>query len=201
MIVMYLDNARSLNPKKSCTSALRLAGYRASVVEHGLQWGGPENSVFFKDLKLMPGCGANGERIDCRNGNLLSVAMNLREQVANEIQRRNIQPAVRLPRAWAAFRAGAARRVPGEGPEFEQACCKAGSGEYELIHQTMRRFEGLRLIPVDWVGAELRNAMTVFVESASFPRLQVVRIEDPQTDLMGYEGANSFDFYHSRYRH
>lgn len=114
ILVMYLDGARSDDRLTSHSTALRLARYRASVVPHGLQWGGRENSELFKDLKLMPGCGVSGERIDCRNGNLLSAAMNLRELVLHVIQRQEARPAVRLPRAWAAFRTSASRQVSGE---------------------------------------------------------------------------------------
>lgn len=200
ILVMYLENARPDDRDAFCVSALRLSGYRASVVPHGVQWGGQDNSEIFKNLKLMPGCGARRERIDCRRGNLLRVSMDFRSHIVNAIRRRNTQLAVQLPRAWAAFRAADARRILGEGPEFEQACREAELGGRAMIDQTMRRFEGLRLAPLDWVGSELRNATTVFVETASSPTLQVVRIDDPQTELVGYVGANSFDFYHSRFR-
>ena len=198
--VMYLDEPNHNLAERCGPAAVRVSAYRCSIVPHGIQWGGPDQCEHFKDLKLMPGCGARGERIDCRKGSLLRSALDFLDRIGSEIRRRNIRDRICLPRAWGAYRASHVGRLAGEGPEFEEACEVTGLRGRELIRQTMRRFEGLYLVPADWVGTDLGNATTVFAEMAGFPRFQVVRIEDPRTDLLGYEGASHFDLYHSRFR-
>ena len=47
---------------------------------------------------------------------------------------------------------------------------------------------------------ELAAATTVFAELTGFRQPRVFRIDRFPDDLIGYQGAAAFDFYHSRYR-
>src|SRR5688572_17019061 len=60
-----------------CRTAIRVAGYRATLGSHSVQWGGCENHRLLKDLALLPKPLAKGLRIDSRNTTLLQLALRL----------------------------------------------------------------------------------------------------------------------------
>src|SRR5262245_45057805 len=49
-VLLYEDDFRSKTIVPPTRVPLRLAAYSARRVPHGIQWGGVENSMFFKDL-------------------------------------------------------------------------------------------------------------------------------------------------------
>lgn len=200
VLAMYADHS-VVDDSPSDYSALRVGGYRASRVPHGVQWGGVANAVLFKDFRLMPGCGARQQRLDCRKLDLLRRAITLSDLLVFGIQQpRLVRRNIELPMLWAAFRAGVAKKLVGSGPEFEQACNKVSANPQEVLHGACRRFDGLHLYPHDWFDSELEEATTVFAEIAGFPITQVFRCKTPSRDLTGYNGASEFDFYHSGFR-
>ena len=84
---------------------------------------GVANSRFFKDLMLTPRFGARGQRIDPSKVELLSLAMKLDHRLRRAARHPAAPwPSLRLPRVWAGFRQHDARKLHGEGPEFEEGC-------------------------------------------------------------------------------
>ena len=77
IVLLYEDEFRSVDGSQSQRVPLRLAGYRASCVLHGVQLGGAANSALFKDLMLGPQYAARGQRIDRSKVELLSLALKL----------------------------------------------------------------------------------------------------------------------------
>ena len=57
-----------LVPSRHGGHSLCAAGFSAGRAPWGVQWGGPAQSTFFKDLLLQPMPGARGLRLDTANG-------------------------------------------------------------------------------------------------------------------------------------
>jgi hypothetical protein len=180
---------------------LRLVSYRASRVPHGVQWGGEANSQLFKDLTLTPQFGARGQRIDRRKLELLWLARNLNCRL-NRAARHPAAPwpSLRLPPTWAGFRHDEARKLVGDGPEFEELRRHRGLSATALFQGAARHAFGLVLYPLDWVTNQLKHAMAIFAELRPSLRRQTCRIEGLPDGLIGYQGASAFDFYSSPYR-
>jgi hypothetical protein len=53
---------------------------------------------------------------------------------------------------------------------------------------------------MDWVSDQLGHARAVFAELTPSLQLQTCRIGRLPDGLIGYQGASTFDFYHSRHR-
>jgi len=90
--------------------AVRLCGYRACRLDHGVLWGGAANSRTHKNLAIRPRHGATGVRIDARQVELLELGLRLDHRIDQAVR---YQPSARnrqfrLPRRWAGYRAQAA---------------------------------------------------------------------------------------------
>jgi hypothetical protein len=180
---------------------LRLVGYRASRVPHGVQWGGEDNSQLFKDLTLAPQFGARGQRIDRRKLELLSLARKLNCRL-NRAARHPAAPwsGLRLPPMWAGFRQNEAGNLVGNGPEFEELRRHHGVSATALFQGATRHVFGLILYPLDWVSGQLKHVTGIFAELRPSLQRQTCRMVRLPVGLIGYQGASAFDFYSSRHR-
>ncbi|QDU26256.1 hypothetical protein ETAA8_13320 [Anatilimnocola aggregata] len=182
--------------------ALRVAGYGARQVPHGVQWGGPDNSKFYKDLRLEPEAGGWGLRIDTFNCDVLHIAMQL-QATLHRVDRftprsATLQP--QLPRLWAGFPAQEAESMRASGPEFAGLCDKFSILPDAMLEKFRREHQGLVCFPMDWVSSDLHRSLAVFADMSETPRTQVFRLTDYPEGLQGFQGAAAFDFYHSSQR-
>src|SRR5690348_2055556 len=76
LLVVLYDEQR-----ESRRLALRLCGYSAKIVPHGVQWGGPSQRRFCRDLALVPFAGAKRSRIDLSSGSLLDLAFQMEARI------------------------------------------------------------------------------------------------------------------------
>lgn len=157
--------------------------------------------MLFKDLTLYPRYDARGQRLGLENGNTLRWALELDRSLTWAARPPAVRSGpVRLPRLWAGYRTSCVPELYGGGPEFEFECSQYGLTEEMVFRKSERQFEDLTLYPLEWVSHQLDLAVTVFAEMRGFQRRQVFCIERFPHDLIGYQGASEFDFYHSRYR-
>ena len=127
VVVLYEDGSPYVDGSRGERTSLRFAGYRASRVSHGVRWGGPENSAFFKDLTLSPQRHGRGQRMDVRKVELLQLALELDLWLSLAARHPGLRrPALRLPRLWAGFRTRDVDGLCFDGPEFEGACVNQG---------------------------------------------------------------------------
>jgi hypothetical protein len=182
--------------------AVRVAGYRASRIDHGVQWGGPDHARIFKNLALAPRPGARGERFDLHDVELLEAALGLDRRVAQAarypatVRNRSL----RLPRLWAGFTLGLAGTLRGEGPELEALASRFGLPIENMFRKFHRPHEGLVLCPLAWVSDQLASATAVYAELAGLPRKQAFDLSEFPDGLVGFEDAMGFDFYESAFR-
>jgi hypothetical protein len=180
---------------------LRFATYNVCQVTDGLVWGGADNCQLFKDLRLTPRGHARGQRMDrCRSA-LLSTALRLESRLAR-LARYPAAPlkGLTLPRVWAGFRQRDTPTLMGDGPEFEQACEESSIEPSDLFHAASKPHFGLALYPLEWVAGRLDRAVGLFAELTPNVRNQTFRCAPMPDGLVGFQGANAFDFYSSRYR-
>jgi hypothetical protein len=191
LVVLYDE------PRESRRLALRLCGYGAKIVPHGVQWGGPSQRRFCRDLTLVPCPGAKRSRIDINNGGLLDLAFQLEVRIQRAVRHRRLGPrrTFRLPKLWAAFHPSVTGRLVGSGPEFTQILQRFGFESQALLEKFRRELFGLALYPLDWVSEHLRSATTVFAELNEFPQVQVFRFRSLPESLIGYQGACAYDFF------
>jgi hypothetical protein len=182
--------------------ALRLAGFTGARVPWGVQWGGVDHSLFFKDLFLRPEPRARGGRLDASRESLLALALRLDRQIERQARcpwtwrRRRLS----LPRLWAGFRASLAPQISGDGPELAEAVRRTGRNSHQLLAESKREHGGLALYPLDWVSHHWQRITAVFADLAAFPQGQVFPLWHWPEDLEGYRGASRFDLFHSRFR-
>jgi hypothetical protein len=182
--------------------ASRLAGFSGTRVPWGVMWGGPEQSPFFKDLSLQPVPQARGLRLDLCRGKLLQLGL----QLDRELDRHARHPSLprrhhlNLPRLWAGFTSGNAVNIAGDGPELEAYAHRTARTAGQLLSDIRREHCGLSLYPLAWVSHHWRQMATVFADLARFPKRQVFRLHHLPADLIGYQDAAHFDFFHTRFR-
>ena len=183
-------------------TAVRVGTYRASRIEHGVQYGGPANARLYKDMMLSPRPGGGHLRLDLYNMAVLDRALRLnrRIDVALRFQPRISRRGLRLPRLWAAFSPEVACGLAGSGPEFEALCGRFGVEPDLMLRKFERERDGLALYPLEWVSDRLAAASAVLVERTGFPSCQVFGVASPEVDLVGYSGAAAFDFYSYNFR-
>ncbi len=196
LVVVYDENFGRRFP------VIRLRGFRASRIEHGVLWGGSENVRLRKDLSLCPRPGAKGVRLDSRRTDLLDLALRLDHRIEQAVR---FQPSAynrrfRLPRIWAGFRRGTAETLRGEGPEIEALCQRFGMSTDLMFKKFQRRQDGLTLYPIDWVSSQLDGSLALFAELEGLPRRQIFQLSEFPDDLVGHQGAMAYDFHASKFR-
>jgi hypothetical protein len=198
-VVLLFEDFGAANSRSALP--LRLVSYRANRVKHGARWGGSGNSQLFKNLRLPPRPNACGQRIDKTNRALLSLALQLDRRLS-VAARHPAAPwrSLRLPRLWAGFDPRRVNDLCGQGPEFEDECLQRNEPPATVLRGAARTAHGLRLYPLDWVSDQLDRAAGVFAELTLSLRRQVFRVDQLPRDLIGFQGACAFDFFHSRYR-
>lgn len=181
---------------------LSLAGFSAERVEWGVAWGGPARNPFLKDLALEPAVGACGRRLDLARSRLVTLGLQLERdlQRAAQPRRGRLRRRVALPRLWAGVPVADARRLQGDGPEFAEACRQSGKSSHELLREAGRNYQGLKLLPLDWISHRWQDFVEVFAEIGRFPKRQVFRLREAEHDLAGYRGASHFNFCESRFQ-
>ncbi|MHB1038554.1 MAG: hypothetical protein ACYC35_29225 [Pirellulales bacterium] len=176
--------------------ALRLTGFRGSRIAHGVQWGGPGHVTIQRNLRLglrrgiadRRGHSAGSEWKD------LAAALERRLRAAARGWSRRGWTQFRLPRLWAGFAPQDAVEMYGAGPELEAASQRRRLLPQTLFRRATRAHLGLVLYPMDWVSHAWTNFRTAFAALETFPQIQVIRLHDPATDLVGHYGAAGFDF-------
>jgi len=195
MVIVYDD------PVGPDMVALRVAGYRASCVSHGVQFGGRENARFHKDLCLAPGK-PDGLRIGIHRTELLGLALQLEREIHQvaEFGRRLRQSRPWIPRLWASFGLTDAANICASGPEFEAMRAKYGYDAQWLFRKFERRYKGTVLYPLDWVSDALHQSLGIYAELKGFPKRQVFSVRKLPDDLCGFRGAAEWDFFDSELR-
>ncbi len=182
--------------------ALRFAGFSGARMPWGVQWGGAEKSLFFKDLLLRPVPQGCGHRLDSSRANLIGLGLKLDRQIERQWRYREMAARDRLllPHLWAGFRSSQAAKIVGDGPELVACAQQAGQAPAELLAQGKRTHDGLTLFPLEWVSHEWQGMTAVFADLERFPSWQVFPLRRLPEDLQGYQDAAQFDFFHSRFR-
>jgi hypothetical protein len=183
-------------PLRSGHCALRLAGFSGSRIPWGVRFGGPENFLFAKDLRLQPVPGGRGYRLDLADERLLTLGLGLERELdrCDRFCPQRVLGQVQLPKLWAAFEPADAANITGDGPELEAYAAKTGRSPRRLLRQLRRDHLGLVLHPLAWVSHLWEKAVGVFADLEQFPRRQVFRLREPADDLVGFHGALEFDF-------
>lgn len=179
--------------------AMRLVGYGASQIDHGVEW---NDCKFYKDLRIEPAYGASGLQVDSSQTELLHLALQMRSQLYrfDRYYPRSARLEPELPRVWAGFAPSDAEWLAGDGPEFHAICEKFDLAPDVLLRKFLRKHEDLDCYPIEWVGGALRRALRLFVDLRDSPRIQVFRVGPLPEGLCGFSGAAAFNFYDSRQR-
>jgi hypothetical protein len=182
--------------------ALRLAGYVGSRVPWGVRFGGPEQCLFFKDLRLQPVPGARGYRLDLASTELLALGLQLDRELDRHTRycQRQVREHVQLPKLWAGFQPADAAGITGDGPELAAYAARTGRSPQRLLEQLRRDHLDSAIFPLAWVSHHWRQAVAVFADLERFPRRQVFRARHLADDLVGYQDAAEHDFFNSRFR-
>lgn len=182
--------------------SVNVAGFSGVRVPWGVQWGGTQQNLFFKNLLLRARPGARGRCLDTSRAQLIELALQLDRQV--DRYGRYLRLAERrklvLPRLWAGFKASQLPEVTADGPELAVAAQRSGRSPAELLRQARRDYEGLALLPLEWTSHYWRQMTTVFADLCDFPQYQVLALRQLPDDLQGFQGAARFDFHTSRFR-
>lgn len=154
----------------------RLLGFRARLVSGRLQIGGPEGSLFDKDVRLAPGTGS-GSRLDPHDAELCELALGWEQHLERlnrhpHFPRRNI---LRWPAWW----------------------CSTGTIPSDL---PAKSYGGQHLVPLEAAVARGLSIAGVFADVAGLPKRQVLTGADPHRLLSGGQGAVAFDLVRTRFR-
>lgn len=182
--------------------ALRLVGYGASQVPHGVQWGGAEGCKFYKDLRLAPEPGGWSLQVDATNVDLLHLSLRLHGDIhrVDRFAPKSARQYPKLPRLWAGFAPSDADAVEAAGPEFVELCAKFKLAPNVMLEKFRREFQGLACFPLDWVSDQLQRSLSVFVDMSETPRTQVFRLANFPDSLQGFQGATAYDFFNGKQR-
>ncbi len=179
---------------------LRLAGYGARVTQKGLVWGGPHAHRFEKNLSLCPRDGAGGPRLSLRQTELVDIGIRLARRLAYA-QRYPAYPCREvpdLPRVWAGF-CDDGRVGPRQLRIFGRQHAGGLSNE-QLFSATVRRYQGLLLLPFAWVSHLYRHVVEYFAELRYSAARQTIRISGaPYSSLVGHSSGTGFDLWASRF--
>ena len=154
----------------------RLLGFRARWVSDRLQIGGPEGSLFDKDVRLAPGTGS-GSRLDPHDAELCELALGWEQHLERlnrhpHFPRRNI---LRWPAWW----------------------CVVGTIPSGLPTKSLGRQQ---LVPLETAVARGLSITGVFADVAGLPKRQVLAGADPRRLLSGGQGVVAFDLVRTRFR-
>jgi len=176
--------------------ALRLAGYSGSRIPWGVRFGGPQNCMFRKDLRLQPVPGGRGYRLDLADEDLLTLGLGLERELDHcaRFCPQRVREHVCLPKFWAAFQPADATNITGEGPELEAYAARTGKSARRLLQQLRRDRLGLATFPLAWVSHHWEKAVAVFAALERLPRRQVFHLGNRPDDLVGFQGAAEYDF-------
>jgi hypothetical protein len=182
--------------------SLTLAGYSGARVPWGVQWGGPSQNLFRKDLFLRPRPQAYGRCLDSSRSRLLHLALELDRSLTDTVRRPRSVGGRQwvLPRLWAGFRPSRLADISADGPELAAAAERSGKTPTELLVAARRTYQGLALLPLEWTSHHWLQMAAVFADLGEFPEQQVVPLRELPRDLQGFQDAAAFDFHGSRFR-
>ena len=199
--VLYEEVVKPNDALGATRVALRYCGYGARQIAHGVQWGGVENSLFFKDLTLAPNYRALGQRLDLVRELEIERALHLDQCLADAAAMPCYElPELTLPSLWVGFKRSVAIDIEGDGPELEAICRQRGLPKADVLRTGRRDFESLVLLPLEWVSMELSKATTVFADLREFSKPRAFRIARFPNSLAGFRDAASYDFYQNAFR-
>ena len=154
----------------------RLVGVRARFVGDQLILGGPDNTLFDKDVRSAP-CSGSGRRLDPQDAELCELALGGERHLERvhrhpHYPRRNV---LRWPAWWCAVAA-----APPDVPT--------------------RRHGGDTLIALETALTSSLSIGRVFADVGGLPKRQVLAGADLRRVLCGTAGAVTFDLFHTRFR-
>jgi hypothetical protein len=154
----------------------RLIGVRGHFDSGKLTVGGPELTLFDKDVRSPPGAGRGGQ-LDAGDAELCELALGW-EQHLERVNRHVHYPrrsALRWPTWW----------------------CDVGKVPAGV---TARTCSGLALVPLDTALAHRLTVRRVFADVTGLAKRQVVAGDVPHRLLLGTSGRLSFNLVHTRFR-
>ena len=154
----------------------RLVGVRARFEPEKLTVGGPELTLFDKDVRSPPGAG-HGRRLDAHDAELCELALSW-EQHLERVNRHPHYPrrsALRWPSWW----------------------CDVGPLPTNV---TSRTCDGIGMIPLATAMERGLVVRRLFADLTGLPKRQVVACDAPQRALQGSSGPLTFDFVQTRFR-
>lgn len=154
----------------------RLVGVRARLERGKLMVGGPELTLFDKDVRLPPGAGC-GRQLDTRDAELCELALGW-EQHLERVNRHAHYPrrgTLRWPTWW----------------------CDVGSLPAGV---ESRNHNGVDLLAFDTAIMLRLPIRRIFADLARLPKRQVIACDAPQRALQGSSGPLTFDFFQTRFR-
>lgn len=182
--------------------ALRLVGYGASQVPHGVLWGGIENSRFYKDLRIAPEYGGSGLQLDSSSTELLGLALRMQStlyRIDCFCPRAAAETPV-FPRIWAGFSREQSQKIRGDGPELAALCEKFSMDEPTMLSKFTCEHQGLVCFPMEWVTSQLASCLTLFADLSETPKVQVFQLPSIPEGLQGFQNASEYDFYSGKKR-
>ncbi|ADB18367.1 hypothetical protein Psta_3712 [Pirellula staleyi DSM 6068] len=182
--------------------ALRLVGYGASQVPHGVLWGGSDNSKFYKDLRIATVYGGSGLQLDSSNTELLGLSLRLQStlyRVDCFCPRAAAESPV-FPRIWAGFSLEQSQTIRGDGPELAALCEKFSMDEPTMLSKFTCEHQGLVCFPMEWVTSQLTSCLTLFADLSETPKVQVFQLPSIAEGLQGFQDASEYDFYSGKKR-
>jgi hypothetical protein len=154
----------------------RLVGVRARLVAGRFVLGGPDNTLFDKDVRSAP-CSGSGRRLDPQDAELCELALGWEQHLERvdrhpHYPRRNV---LRWPTWWCDVAA-----APADVPT--------------------RRHGDRTLVSLEAAQARSLPIGRVFADVAGLPKRQVLAGADVRRLLCGSAGPVAFDLYHTRFR-
>ena len=154
----------------------RLVGVRGRFDSGNLTVGGPELTLFDKDVRSPPGAG-RGRQLDARDAELCELALGW-EQHLERVNRHAHYPrrsTLRWPTWW----------------------CDVGSLPAGVESRTSHDITVISFGIAMTLGLSIRR---IFADLAGLPKRQVIACDAPQRALQGTCGSFTFDFIQTRFR-
>ncbi|MFO1094166.1 MAG: hypothetical protein U0992_12770 [Planctomycetaceae bacterium] len=167
-----------------------------------MSWGGVENNLVCRNLRLKPRYSAHGNRFCLNDLRGLNKALALVVAIL-DCQMHGPLDHIQIPRVWA----GVNRELTPEasGPELNGEMHLQGLTAEQVMARCRRLHDGYALYPADYVDDVLDSA-PLYVEIGSAPQVQIVKHDQSESPLVGFRGSAMFDFsacafqcrYHSK---